>query len=87
MMDSIAPAGQHDLSAFFSAIGRYRAAQRRVLAGCCVVCGVEFKGTVRRRYCSGRCSVRAYRQRKAQDVGGQRAPLRAPEGAARAPRS
>lgn len=49
----------------YSSLGRYRAAQRRVIAGHCAVCATEFAGTVLRQYCSRKCLVRAHRQRKA----------------------
>ncbi len=49
-----------------SKYGRYMAAQRRVVEGVCEVCGKQFSGTAKRRYCSNRCAVKAHRQRKAQ---------------------
>ena len=55
-----------EVSEFYQAVGRYRAAQRRMVAGRCAVCRAEFVGTVLRRYCSRKCLVRAYRLRKAQ---------------------
>jgi len=40
------------------------AARRRRVKGSCVICGQEFEGLTRRMYCSNRCAVRAYRQRR-----------------------
>jgi hypothetical protein len=36
------------------------AAQRRRQEGSCLVCGTEFVGTTRRRYCSRACADRAF---------------------------
>src|SRR4051812_8728709 len=49
-----------------SKFGRYMAAQRRVVEGTCDVCGKQFSGTTKRRYCSNRCAVRAHRERLKQ---------------------
>ena len=57
-----------ELSEMYSALGRYRAARRRLEKGTCMVCQEGFTGTVLRRYCSRRCAVRAHRLRKAQDA-------------------
>ena len=54
-----------NVNELYSNLGRYRAAQRRVIAGRCAVCGAEFAGTVLRQYCSRKCLVRAHRRRKA----------------------
>ncbi len=52
-------------------MARYWAAQRRQVPGRCAVCGAEFVATTRRMYCSNRCAVRAYRQRKRGQQDGQ----------------
>jgi hypothetical protein len=44
-------------------VGRYYAARRRIVTTTCGVCGAPVTGTVRRRYCSNRCQVRAHRAR------------------------
>ncbi|HXG42343.1 MAG TPA: hypothetical protein VNL95_06415 [Dehalococcoidia bacterium] len=44
--------------------GRYFASQRRVVTGNCALCGREFRGTTRRRYCSATCRWRAARRRR-----------------------
>jgi hypothetical protein len=44
-------------------VGRYYAARRRIVTTTCGVCGTPVTGTVRRRYCSNRCQVRAHRAR------------------------
>ena len=45
-------------------LGRQLAIARRQVDGVCRVCGQAFTGTTKRRYCSNRCAVRAYRQRQ-----------------------
>jgi hypothetical protein len=47
-----------------SRLGRYMARSRRIVKGNCEVCGTEFEGTTKRRYCSNRCAVRAHRERQ-----------------------
>jgi len=51
-----------EMRAFYSEASRRR---RRVRVPC-VVCGAEIEGTTRRRYCSARCSQRAYRERRGE---------------------
>lgn len=46
-----------------SAAARLSAARRRRVQTTCAVCGREMEGTVRRRYCSAACKLRAVRQR------------------------
>jgi hypothetical protein len=47
-----------------SEIGRMLAALRKQRQVKCVVCGKMVTGTKRRMYCSARCNVAAYRERK-----------------------
>lgn len=47
------------------AFGRLNAAKRRIVELTCAVCGTPIAGTLKRRYCSNRCAVRAFRQRQA----------------------
>jgi hypothetical protein len=50
-----------------SAIMRGFAQQRRRVSRTCAACGAELHDvTIRRRYCSGRCAVRAHRARQRQ---------------------
>jgi hypothetical protein len=42
-------------------LARTLAARRRIVDGTCEVCGIPFRGTAKRRYCSHRCAVRAHR--------------------------
>jgi hypothetical protein len=44
-------------------------AHRRRVTTQCEVCGKAIEGTVRRRYCSGACKVRAFRQQRDQGDG------------------
>lgn len=44
-----------------SEAARLLAAQREVVSGTCEVCGKEFTGTKKRRYCSSRCALRGWR--------------------------
>ena len=46
-----------------SRIMRHVSHQRPIVKGKCVVCGAEFQGTTKRRYCSNKCSMRASRER------------------------
>jgi hypothetical protein len=43
--------------------GRQIAAHRQIVTTRCEVCGKEITGTLKRRYCSNACRVRAFRQR------------------------
>jgi hypothetical protein len=47
-----------------SELGRQLVARRRIVEGSCAVCGTAISGTVRRKYCSNRCRVAAYTERK-----------------------
>jgi hypothetical protein len=47
-----------------SEIGRQLAALRKKVQVTCAVCGVVFTATRRRMYCSAKCNMAAYRQRK-----------------------
>jgi len=47
-----------------SELGRRLAAPRKQGDIKCVVCGKAITGTKRRMYCSARCNVAAYRERK-----------------------
>jgi hypothetical protein len=49
-----------------SEAARLLAARRAVGPVVCEECGIEFKATSRRRYCSNTCNVRAWRRRKAE---------------------
>ena len=51
-----------------SQIGRELAALRRRVKVKCLVCGTEFTATPRRMYCSARCNVAAYRERKRREA-------------------
>lgn len=46
--------------------GRYFARKRRIVESACLVCGKPIVGLARKMYCSGRCQVRAHRQRQQQ---------------------
>jgi predicted nucleic acid-binding Zn ribbon protein len=50
-----------------SEAARLLAAQRRQVTRRCEVCGTEFTGTAKRRFCSGRCRQRAYEQRRREE--------------------
>jgi hypothetical protein len=54
-----------------SRAGRELAAHRRLVAVTCPECGTQFEATVRRRYCSNTCNVRAWRRERRES------PLRA----------
>lgn len=47
-----------------SQAARTLASMRHRVEGDCVVCGAEFTGTLKRRYCSHVCAQRAYWSRK-----------------------
>jgi hypothetical protein len=47
---------------FTAELGRQLAIARRQVEGTCAVCGTPFTGTTKRKYCSNRCAVRAYRR-------------------------
>jgi predicted nucleic acid-binding Zn ribbon protein len=47
-----------------SELGRQLVARRRIVESSCAVCGTAISGTVRRKYCSNRCRVAAYTERK-----------------------
>jgi hypothetical protein len=49
---------------FTKELGRQLAIARRQVAGVCQVCGQPFVGTTKRKYCSNRCAVRAFRCRQ-----------------------
>ena len=49
-------------------LGRALAALRRLVQRRCPVCGTAFEGAVHKRYCSGACRQRAYRERREQVV-------------------
>jgi hypothetical protein len=44
--------------------GRRFAALRQVVTSRCEICGTEITGTLKRRYCSNKCRVKASRQRR-----------------------
>jgi predicted nucleic acid-binding Zn ribbon protein len=44
-------------------------ARRAIYPHRCAQCGEAFMGIAQARYCSRRCRVRAYRQRRAQQAG------------------
>ena len=51
---------------------RALAAQRRIVDSNCEVCGTPIRGTKKRRYCSNRCRVAAFRRAvKREEEGGQ----------------
>jgi hypothetical protein len=58
-------------------LARALAARRRKVEGTCVVCGTQFEGTTKRRYCSNRCAKRASRRGMStpykKQAGGQQA--------------
>jgi len=47
-----------------SQAGRELASLRRQVQGVCPICGMKFQGTTKRRYCSSRCVLRAFRARR-----------------------
>ena len=51
-----------------STAARELAAMRRRVTKACVECGALMEGTARRRYCSGRCALRASRGRRRGEV-------------------
>jgi len=53
-----------DEKELYSALGRLRSSKRRVTQRGCEVCGVPMLGIAKKKYCSRRCLVRAYRQRR-----------------------
>ncbi len=58
-----------DPSGLSSASGRRLAGARSMVKGECIVCGEEFKGTTRRRFCSAGCRLTNFRSaRKASIV-------------------
>jgi hypothetical protein len=52
-----------------SAAGRVLAAKRRIGVRPCAVCGREMSGIARKRYCGNTCTVKAYRQRRREQIG------------------
>ena len=50
-----------------SQAGRELVSLRRKVRGVCPVCGTEFEGISTRKYCSSRCTLRAFRARQKDD--------------------
>jgi hypothetical protein len=50
--------------------GRRFAALRQVVTSRCEICGDEITGTLKRRYCSNKCRVKASRQRRQGEPAG-----------------
>ncbi len=55
-----------------SELARALAAQRRRLPKTCAVCGREFVGMTKSRYCSNACRVHAYQERKRPELNARR---------------
>ncbi len=50
-----------------SELGRALQALRRRVTKRCVICNIEIEGTTKKIYCSNRCRVRAYTNRKLKE--------------------
>jgi hypothetical protein len=55
-----------------SDLARGLSAQRKRVSKACVVCGREFVGFTKSRFCSNACKVREYRERKGPELNERR---------------
>jgi len=63
-----------DEKELYSALGRWRSSRRRVVKSACVVCGVPMEGIAKKKYCSTRCTMRAFHERQRARVDSPAAP-------------